>query len=323
MDWILGIDVGKVDCHAALLEGERVARKSFPNSSKGFEQLATWLRNRKTGQGLRVCMESTGGWSENLAVQLVELGCRVSVVNPSRVKAFGQSELLRTKTDGVDAALIARFCKALDPELWAPPAPEIRQLQALLRRLENLEEMKRQETNRLGAPLVTAEVRTSLKSVIRMLDRQIREIETAIDDLFRNFPDLRRDRELLTSIPGFGEKTAARILGELPDVSLFRNSKAAAAYAGLSPAHRQSGVGSRPSHLSKAGNSRLRRALYFPAIVAMRHNAQLRTVAERLAARGKPKMLIIGALMRKLIVLAYAILRSGKPFDLSHAVQTA
>jgi transposase len=156
-----------------------------------------------------------------------------------------------------------------------------------------------------------------------MLDRQIQEIETAIDDLFRNYPDLRRDRELLTSIPGFGEKTAARILGELPDVSLFRNSKAAVAYVGLSPAHRQSGLGGRPSHLSKAGNSRLRRALYFPAIVAMRHTAHLRAVAERLASRGKPKMLIIGALMRKLVVLAYTILRTGKPFDLHHAVAAA
>jgi transposase len=315
MDRVLGIDVGKFDCHAALLDGERVARKSFPNSAKGLDQFEAWLHNRNVDGALRVCMESTGGWSESLALFLTQAGHRVSVVNPSRIRAFGQSELLRTKTDAVDAALIARFCRALDPELWTPPAPEVRQLQALLRRLETLEEMRLQESNRLAAPLLTEAVRDSVEQVIEMLDKQIREIEREIGDIFHDHPRLRSDRDLLTSIPGVGEKTAARILGEMPDATLFRNSRAVAAFAGLSPAHRQSGVGRRPSHLSKAGNARLRRALFFPAIVAMHRNAPLRTMAERLEARGKPKMVIVGAMMRKLITIAYAILRTGQPFD--------
>jgi transposase len=112
-----------------------------------------------------------------------------------------------------------------------------------------------------------------------------------------------------------GEKTAARIIGELHDVSTFASSEAAAAYAGLSPAHRQSGVGAKRTHLSKAGNAYLRKALYFPAIVAMRYNPPLRAMADRLASRGKPKMVIVGALMRKLITIAYAVLKSGQPFD--------
>jgi transposase len=315
MDPVLGIDVGKFECHAALLEDKRVARKSFPNTPKGFAQLDAWILNRKASGSLRVCMESTGGWSEGIALHLAQVGHRVSVVNPSRIKAFGQSELLRTKTDAVDAALIARFCRALDPELWTPPALEVRQLQALLRRLDNLEEMRLQETNRLGAPLVTDSVRRSVERMIAMLDEQIRSIVAEIDDLFDKHSGLKRDRGLLTSIPGIGEKTAARILGEMPDVSLFHNSKAAAAFAGLSPAHRQSGIDRRPSRLSKTGNSRLRRALYFPAIVGIQHNAALRKMAERLTARGKPKMVIIGAAMRKLLTIAYAVLRSGLPFN--------
>jgi transposase len=315
VEQFLGIDIGKFECHAALLDEKRVGRKSFANNAKGFAQLDAWLQNRKANNNLRVCMESTGGWSEGLALHLAQAGHRVSVVNPSRIKAFAQSEMLRTKTDAVDAALIARFCRALDPELWTPPALEVRQLQALLRRLDTLEEMRLQEENRLGAPLVTDSVRRSVEEMIETLDRQIRAIESEIDDLFSDHPGLKRDRGLLTSIPGIGEKTAARILGELPDVSLFQNSKAVAAFAGLSPAHRQSGVDRRPSHLSKKGNSRLRRALYFPAIVGIQHNGPIRNMAERLSARGKPKMVIIGAAMRKLITIAYAVLRSGTPFN--------
>ena len=130
---------------------------------------------------------------------------------------------------------------------------------------------------------MTEAVRVSLKDLIAALDAEIERIQARIDDLFGNHPNLRRDRDLL--------------------------------YAGLSPAHRQSGVGAKRTHLSKAGNAYLRKALYFPAIVAMRYNPPLRAMADRLASRGKPKMVIVGALMRKLITIAYAVLKSGQPFD--------
>lgn len=136
---ILGVNVGKNEFHAALLIEERTWSKGFPNSTKGTMQLAAWLKNRKVTRA-HVCLESTGGYEEAVALALHERGHLVSIVNPMRIKAFAQSELLRTKTDAVDAALIARFCKAHDPELWTPPAPEIRTLQALVRRQANLQE---------------------------------------------------------------------------------------------------------------------------------------------------------------------------------------
>jgi transposase len=111
--------------------GDRTWSKSFANSKTGLAQLATWLKNRKVIDELHACLESTGGFEEALALDLHERGITVSVVNPSRIKAFAQSELLRTKNDAVDAALIARFCKAHLPEVWVPLAPEIRALQAL------------------------------------------------------------------------------------------------------------------------------------------------------------------------------------------------
>jgi transposase len=296
-----------------LLDGERIARKSFSNTLKGFEQLAAWMRNREVVD-VHVCMEATGGFHEALALFLSEAGYLVSVVNPSCVKAFGQSELSRTKTDKVDAALIARFCRAMKPEQWIPPSKEIRTIQALLRRLEVLQDMRQQELNRFDAPTTTSDIQASIATVIAALDEQIKAIQQQIDDTFDGYPDLRSKRDLLTTIPGIGKKTAANILAELPDVFQLKDSRAAVSYAGLAPAQYQSGKGSRPTRMSKIGNARLRRCLFMPALVAMRHNPALKFMTQRLLERGKPKMVIVGALMRKLLALSYAILRSGQPY---------
>ena len=152
---VLGIDVGKRDLHAALLQEKRSASKSVPNSSAGIAQLQTWLKNRKA-ERVHVCLEATGGWSEEVAIALNEAGHIVSLVNPARIKAFAQSEMLRTKTDRIDAALIARFCRLHEPQPWTPPAPEIRILQGLVRREHSLIEMRVAEENRRDAPIVSA-----------------------------------------------------------------------------------------------------------------------------------------------------------------------
>src|ERR1700716_1661288 len=132
----LGIDVGKSDLHAALLQGERSSTKSVPNSANGIKQLLTWLKNRKV-ENVHACLESTGGWSEAAAFALHDAGYLVSIVNPCRIKAFAQSEMLRTKTDAVDAAMIARFCRLHKPEPWVPPSPEVQALQGLVRRYQS------------------------------------------------------------------------------------------------------------------------------------------------------------------------------------------
>jgi transposase len=310
----LGIDVGKTELHAALLSGDRMSRKSVPNSDTGITQLQAWLRNRDV-DALHVCLEATGGWSEPIGMRLVEAGHRVSIVNPARIKAFAQSELLRTKTDAVDAALIARFCRAHDPAPWSPPTPEILALQGLVRRYQHVLAMRAEEQNRLQGPGLTEAVRESLQAMIGHLTIELERLDRQITEHFDDHPDLRRQRELLTSIPGIGETTAARILSEMPNLSSFRDVKAVSAFAGLSPRHYQSGAFKGTSRLSKAGSTRLRTALYFPAITGMRYNPVLRALAERLRTRGKPAMVIIAALMRKLLTLAYGILKSKRPFD--------
>ena len=314
----LGIDVSKADFHAALV-GESVAKKSFPNSEKGFSQLDAWLRNRKAGN-VFACMEATGSYWTALATHLHNGGHTVSVVNPSRIKAFAQSELLRTKTDAVDAELIARFAASQKPELWQPLPAEITELQGLCRHLEFLKRSRTQYATRAQTPGLPRKVVKSSEKLIAQLDAQIEELEREIRDHINRHPGLKNKQDLLTSIPGIGETTAAAILSEMPTIEEFASVQAVAAYAGLSPRLRQSGSSVRGKpHLCKVGNSRLRKALYFPAIVAQTHNPTLKIFADRLRKNGKAPMVIIGALMRKLLALAYGVLRSRKPYDIALA----
>lgn len=312
-EMVLGIDVGKADVHAFLLDGEKTARRSFPNSRSGFSQLDGWLRNRKIAR-VHACLEATGGFSEALAEHLYDAGHVVSVVNPSRVKSFAGSELLRTKTDAVDAALIARFCRSQRPTPWTPPSPEMRELRALVRRYDALQEMRVQESNRLEAPGTLGSVRQSVIAVLDHLHLQMNEIQAQIKRLVDDHPDLRGRRDLLTSIPGIGERTAEVLLSEI-DMEQFANGKQVAAFAGLSPRHYRSGKIVGKSRLSKAGSPRLRKALFFPALSAMRWHPGFHQFSLRLTGHGKPRLLIIAAVMRKLLVLAYTVLRSGRAYD--------
>jgi transposase len=315
---ILGLDFGKRELHAVLLQGDRTTSKIVTNSPTGIAQLKTWLKNRKAAE-VHVCLEATGGWSEDVAEALHDAGLTVSLVNPSRIKAFAQSEMLRTKTDRVDAAMIARFCRLHVPDPWTPPAPEIRTLQGLVRRHRSLIEMRTEEQNRLDAPIVADPVKASITTMLESIESELKRVDREIAQLFERHPPLRQQRDLLLSIPGIGETTAAKILGEMPNIAEFRDVKAVGAFAGLSPQQYESGSIRKRTRLAKTGNADLRQALYWPAISAMRHNPILRQFANRLRERGKPKMTIIAAVMRKLLTLAYGVLKSGRPFDPAYA----
>ncbi len=314
-DAIVGIDIAKANFHAALIDDAGEHARSFPNNAKGFAQLERWLRNRKVSH-VHACLEATGAYGDALAIALYEAGHIVSVVNPARVKGFAQSELARNKTDALDAGVIARFCKAMAPPPWTPPSPEIRALQALTRRLSSLIDARAQEYTRAETPGIVEVVTDSIRAHIDHLDGQIRELEAQITDHIDRHPTLREQRELLASIPGIGTATSARFIGEVPDVTKFASAKQLSAFIGLSPQQVQSGSSvRRKARLSKRGNARLRKDLYFPAIAAIRFNPIVRRFAERLRAAGKSKMLIIGAVMRKLVHIAYGVLKHRRPFD--------
>lgn len=312
----LGLDLAKLKFNACLARaGGKLRHKVFPNTAAGFAQLSDWLTSQGVGR-VHACMEATGTYGDSLAAYLHERGHAVSRVNPAAIKAYAQSRLSRTKTDRVDAALIAGFCAERRPPTWAPPAPELRELQALVRRLESLVEMRVMEENRLSSGVTVEAVRESVEQLIAHLAEQIRRTETLIRDHIGRHPGLRQKRELLDSVPGIGEATAAVLLAEVPDIKEYRSARQVAAFAGLVPRERQSGSSVRGRvRLSKIGNARLRKALYFPAVTALRCSPFFRQWAEGLRARGKSKMAVIGAAMRKLIHLAYGVLKTGRPFD--------
>jgi transposase len=312
----LGLDVAKLKFNACLLRADgKLRHKVFPNNPDGFAQLSHWLSKQGVKQ-VHACLEATGSYGDSLATYLHEQEHLVSVINPAAIKAYAQSYLSRTKTDRVDAALIAGFCLERRPPAWTPPAPELRELQALVRRLDSLVEMRTMEENRLSSGVTVAAVRQSVEELIAHLTEQIKRTEALIRAHIDSHPGLRRQRELLDSIPGVGEATAAVLLAEVPEIKEYRSARQVAAFAGLVPRERQSGSSVRGRvRLSKIGNSRLRKALYFPAITAIRCSPFFQSWVEGLRQRGKSKMAVIGAVMRKLVHLAYGVLKTGKPFD--------
>jgi transposase len=316
----LGLDMAKRTFDAALLQEGRTRHRQFANTPVGFQQLEAWLRQQATAP-IHAGLEATSCYGEALALFLHQHHVPVSVINPARTHAFAKSELARTKTDKADAALIARFVATQQPPLWTPPPPEQRQLQGLVRRLEALQAMRQQERNRLDLEEATSLLREFITTHLTQLEDQIRQVQQRLRVHLRAHPVLQQRGALLQSIPGIGECTALKLLAELPSPLQCRNARQAAAYAGLCPRHRESGSSVRgKTHLSKTGNARLRKALYLPAVVAMRYNPILREFAQRLLERGKPKMAVVGAVMRKLLHQAFGVLKHGQPFNPNYAL---
>lgn len=309
----LGIDIAKDSFSVALLRDEQRHAAEFANTSAGFKQLSKWLDQRQC-KTVQACMEATGRYGEPLAEYLHGAGHQVSVVNPMAIKAYAQSRLQRNKNDKLDAGLIARFCQSEQPGPWAPPAPEIKALRELLHQYDSLQAARQQVRNRLGAGLNSTLVREQLQVQQRLLEAQIAELKKAIADHIDQFPGLKRNQELLESIPAIGSLTAAKI--QAVDSQRFESAQALAAYAGVTPMNRVSGtsVRGRPK-FSKLGNATLRRALYMPAVVAIRHNPLAKQLYERLRAKGMAKKAAIGAVMHQLLRQAYGVLKSGLPFD--------
>lgn len=311
----LGIDVAKAKLDCALRSPQgKMFQKVITNDAAGFAQLQSFL-SRQKALTLHVCMEATGVYWEPVAEFLcAQPQVTVSVINPAQIKAFAASRMVRTKTDKVDAALIALFCHERSPEPWQAPSEAERTLRALVLRLDNVQGMRTQESNRLL--VARGAVREGIAQHIEWLDAEIERLTRAIRDLLDGDDDLDGKRRLLDSIPGLGERTIAVLLAFYARTSRFDNARQAAAFAGLDPRQHESGssVCARP-RMSKVGHTFLRKALYMPAMVALYRTTWGKLFRQRLAACGKAPKLIIGAMMRKLIHVAFGVLRSGKPFD--------
>jgi transposase len=297
----LGIDIAKAKYVVSLRRADGKRRqKSFSNTSGGHGALVAWLARHAEGP-VHACLEATGTYGEEVATTLFDAGHTVSVINPAAAKAFAQSQLRRTKTDQVDGDVLADFCAAHRPSAWTPWPREVRALQGLVRRREAVLEMLTQEKNRLAAGGLIPAVDASLTNHIAVLEAALADLDAAISRHVDTHPGLRQQRDLLVTIPGIGKTTAARLLAECRAITAFESARAYAAFAGLVPREAQSGTLRGRPRLSKLGSSRLRLALYFPALSAIRHNPPLVAFAARLAAAGKHKMVIVAAVMRKLL----------------------
>jgi len=319
-----GIDISKKTFDAVLLsDGFKPRHKAFSNDEAGHAALLHWLQSQGA-QAVHACLEATGTWADDTALALQEAGHQVSLVNPARIHAFARTGLKRTKTDKADALLIARFCQLHQPPAWTPLSPQVQQLQGLVRRLEHLEEMLTIENNHLDAGGVQGLVKESLEEHIAYLTEQIEKTRRQIKVHIDQNPNLKQQAKLLESIPGIGATTAALLMAELGEITHFDSARQVAAFAGLVPRIRESGTSVRGRcRLSKMGSSRLRKSLYFPAITALRFNPLIKAFGLRLLAQGKSKMLIVGAAMRKLLHLAYGVLKSRQPFNPDFCSQTS
>src|SRR5690606_3729046 len=320
---ILGVDVSKDYLDVALETAKRKRyERKVNNDAGGFQRLLSWACER-TGaapQQLTVVMEATGVYHEAAAQALHDAGCRVIVANPKRVRDYASGVGLLNKTDRVDARALLRYGREQADELvpWEPPPMEIRTLRALYARLSAVELDLRRELNRKQQADLNGQpepVRQSMELSISHLREDCERLKRAIEDHFDQHPNLRQQRELLRSTPGIGPGSADRMLCLLLR-HRFTDARQAAAFAGLVPRMHQSGssVRKRP-RLTKSGDASLKAALYMAAVSACRYNQELRQQYRALLNAGKSKMCALGALMRRLLHIAFGILKYRVPYN--------
>lgn len=308
---VLGIDVAKRKIDVALLFENKSLTNQFENSPKGFKLLQAWFKSLQITQ-VHACLEATGSYGDGVAQFLFENGHLVSVVNPFVIKGYAQSKLTRNKTDKADARLIATYCAKENPSLWSPPKPEVAELQALTRRIETLTEMLQMEKNRLET--APSKTKPSINRIIKTLEKEIENLSKNIKEHIDQDPDLKEQNQLLQTIPGISQKTSSLLLSEI-EFSRYDSARQVAAFAGVTPQKAESGTSLKQTSLSKLGNGRIRKGLYFPSVVAKKHNPIINDFANRLEKNGKTAMQIICASMRKLLHIAFGVLKHRQPFN--------
>lgn len=318
---LVGIDVSarELEVRIQRREGDPSETSTFTNNATGHRQLVRRLSKRQ--HTARVFLEATGVYSLDLALALHDApSIEVMVVNPRAASDFAKAFLKRSKTDATDAELLLEFGRRMEFQPWQPPAPELFQLRAILRRCAALTHLRTQEKNRLHAANSCAElpdvVRNDIEVNIRHFDRRLAKLEQKALDLIWEVPSLRQALAHLTSIKGISRTSGLKILAELVVLPTDMDARQWVAHSGLDPRHYESGSSvHRPTHISKVGNKYLRAALYMPALTAIQYEPHVRAFYDKLIARGKKPLQAIVAVMRKLLHAIYGMLMHGQDFD--------
>lgn len=320
---LIGIDVSKATLDVCWLRDPsslKLKTRKLDNSRKGMGDLLRWLeKNTKEPlSSMQVMMEATGVYHEALAYRLYEAGAEVYVCNPQHAHEFRKSLGTRSKTDRRDSVMLARFLASRAHQRWEPEPENIRYLKAMLARLHALDQDILREHNRLEkaqVQSVSAEVERSIHSMIEALEAEKKRLEKDIDDHIDGDPQLKNDRELLQSIPGIGRVLSSELMAAI-NSRQFRSADQCSAFLGLVPIQRQSGTSlDGQARMSKTGSARLRGKLYMAAVVAAHHNPIIQRQYQRLLQRGKNRMSAIGAAMRKLVLIAYGVLKHQSSYD--------
>jgi transposase len=314
-----GIDVSAATLNIAVQqEDHRFEERVFDNNASGHKALIAWLHKRKAMA--RVSLEATGTYSLDLAFALdLAEGIEVAVLNPKVTYRFAQT-LRRSKTDSADAQALAEYSRRMPFTPWSAPSVNGMQLRTLSRHIQGLVVEHTRQNNRLHATEKSAAaprcVVNDLRRSMASLQRRIVRLRREARELARCDEAIQKQFELLTSIPGIADISALQLLGELSPLSPDMSVRQWVAHSGLDPSHRVSGTSvNKPSRMSRAGNRHLRRALYMPALVAVRYDPHLKAFYETLLSRHKAKLQAIIAVARKLLHAIYGIFRSQTPYD--------
>jgi transposase len=314
-----GIEISQLTLVVALRCGDHdESPREFPNSAEGHQGVLRFLA--RSGRRVQVAMESTGLYGLDLALALHQAGVAVMVANPRAVRHFAQALLQRSKNDQLDAVVLREFAARMDFQAWRPPSASALKLVAVARRLEALTDMMAAEKNRRHAASLSealpAIIRRDIQRSIQTQQRAIDRLTRAAQEFIADDPELARRYELLLSISGFGATSAVHTLAELNLLPAGMNVRQWVAYAGLDPREYSSGTSvHKKARISKAGNKHLRRALYMPALVAVRREAHVRAYYEHLLARGKTKMQALVATLRKLLHAIFGMFKHDQLFD--------
>ena len=303
---IVGIDVSKdrLDVHV-LPSGEAFA------VARDGEGLAELVERLKSLSPALVAVEATGGFEATTAAAVAGAGLPLVVVNPAQVRAFAQALGKRAKTDPIDAAVIARFAQAVRPEVRPLPDAAERLLADLIARRRQIVQMigaEKQRQKRQAQP----RLQRSIARLVAALQKELTELDRQIDDEIRGSPAWREKEDLLRSVPGVGPVVSRTLVAELPELGRL-DRRQIAALAGLAPWTRQSGKWKGKSFIG-GGRTSVRTALFMAALVASRHNPVLKAYHQRLIAAGKPKLVAITAVARKLLTILNAMVKTNSPW---------
>jgi len=302
---VVGIDVSKAQLDTAFgAEGEIVG---FSNDASGISQL---LERLKAERPSLVVMEASGGYETAAATAIAAAGWRLAVVNPRQVRDFARATGRLAKTDEIDAAILAAFGKAIEPEVTRLPDEEAQALQALLLRRQQLVAMRAQEHQRLEH--AQSLMRKNIKKHIDWLDQEIGKLDVDLTAGLRKSPVWRAKDELLRSLKGIGRITSGTLLVALPELGRL-DRRTIAALVGLAPFNRDSGK-MRGRRSIYGGRARIRTLLYMAATSAIRSNPVIRAFYERLKSRGKPHKVAVVACMRKMLTILNAMVRESTPW---------